>query len=54
MKKYNSLEWIHKVREEIYEENKNKEWEKIVEQTKIKTDPIIKKLGLKVLKPTIQ
>lgn len=49
--KYRSLEWIHKVREEDYNETKNLTPKELIEKTSKSTKGAIKAMGLKVIKP---
>lgn len=48
--KYKSLEWIHKVREEDYNETKNLTQKELIEKTRKSTEGAIKAMGLKVIK----
>ena len=51
MKKWNneSLEWIHKVREENYSETKDKTPREVLDLMREKTDGVVKNLGLKII-----
>ena len=49
--KYKSLEWIHKVREEDFNESKNLTPKELIEKTRKSTESAIKKMRLKVIKP---
>jgi len=46
---YKSLEWIHKVREEDYNETKNLTPKDLIEKTRRATEDIVKRLGLKTI-----
>lgn len=46
---YKSLEWIHKVREEDYNESKNLTPKDLIEKTRRATEDIVKRLGLKTI-----
>ncbi len=46
---YKSLGWIHKVREEDYNETKNLTPKDLIEKTRRATEDIVKRLGLKTI-----
>ena len=46
---YKSLKWIHKVREEDYNETKNLTPKELIEKTRRATEDIVKRLGLKTI-----
>jgi len=46
---YKSIEWIHKVREEDYNETKNLTPKELIEKTRSATEDTVKKLGLKTI-----
>ena len=46
---YKSLEWIHKIREEDYNETKNLSPKELVEKTCIATKDVVKKMGLEIV-----
>lgn len=50
-KKYKSLDWIHKTREENYKKTKDLSPEQLLEKTRMATDAAIKSMGLKVVQP---
>lgn len=47
--RYKSLEWIHKVREEDYNETKNLSPRELIEKTRKATEDTVKTLGLKII-----
>ncbi|MEW6408642.1 MAG: hypothetical protein AB1488_00820 [Nitrospirota bacterium] len=47
--RYKSLEWIHKIREEDYNETKNLSPKELIEKTRRATEDIVKSLGLKIV-----
>jgi len=47
--RYKSLEWIHKVREENYNETKNLTPKELVEKTRKAAEDTAKLLGLKII-----
>ncbi len=49
--KHKSLEWIHKVREEDYEETKDLSPGKLIETTRRAGEATARNLGLKVIPP---
>jgi len=48
---HKSLEWIHRVREENYNETKDKPPEEVLKNIKGNTDELVKGLGLKIIHP---
>ncbi|MDP3295996.1 MAG: hypothetical protein Q8N09_00110 [Thermodesulfovibrionia bacterium] len=52
--KYKSLEWIHKVREEDYNNTKDLLPSELIEKTRKATENTIKSLGLKIVEPKEQ
>ena len=49
MRKYKSLEWIHKVREENYNKTKSLSPAALIAKTRNNTDAAIKTMGLKIV-----
>ena len=47
--KYKSLEWIHKAREEDYNETKNLSSRELIEKTRKATEDTAKALGIKII-----
>ena len=52
--RYKSLEWIHKVREENYNETKNLSPKELIEETRKAGESVVKDLGLKIIRGKIQ
>lgn len=50
-RKYKSLDWIHKAREENFKRTKDLSPEQLLEKTRKTTDAAIKSMGLKVVRP---
>lgn len=48
--KYKSLEWIHKVREEDYNQTKNLSPKELIEKTRKGAEETAKALGLKIIR----
>jgi hypothetical protein len=49
--RYKSLEWIHKVREEDYNETKDLLPRELIEKTRKAAEETAKALGLKIIQP---
>jgi hypothetical protein len=47
--RYKTLEWIHRVREEDYNETKNLSPKELVEKTRKAVEDTAKELGLKII-----
>jgi hypothetical protein len=50
LRKYKSLEWIHKAREENHNKTKNLSPEELIEKSRHATDSAIKSMGIKVVR----
>ena len=47
--RYRSLKWLHKVREEAYNDTKSLLPEELIEKTRTATKDVVKQMGLKVI-----
>lgn len=47
--RYKSIEWIHKVREEDYNQTKNLSPKELIEKTRKSAEDTVKALGLRVI-----
>ncbi len=52
--RYKSLEWIHKVREENYNETKNLSPKELIGATRKAGESVVRDLGLKIIRGKIQ
>ena len=52
--RYKSLEWIHKVREDNYNETKNLSPKELVGVTRKAEESVVRDLGLKIIRGKIQ
>ena len=52
--RYKSLEWIHKVREDNYNETKNLSPKELVGVTRKAGESVVRDLGLKIIRGNIQ
>lgn len=52
--RYKSLEWIHKVREEDYNETKNLSPKELVGKTRKAGESVVRNLGLKIVRSKTQ
>lgn len=52
--RYKSLEWIHKVREDDYNETKNLSPKELIEKTRKTGESVVRDLGLKIVRGKTQ